>query len=110
MAAKGSETVLVRAKPIVNGDGDKTPGAVRGELKRCIILPRASSETAERGIVAIEGFTVWAPAPVLFTVLASDVMVIRGKEYGVEGAVGDWRNKRGKFLGLLFQTTRYGVG
>jgi hypothetical protein len=59
--------------------------------------------------VSIEGFTVWAPAPISFEVHATDVIVVRGEEHGVEGAVGDWRNKRGKFLGLLFQTSRYGV-
>jgi hypothetical protein len=100
----------VQAAPTKDRNGDKTPGEVRGVLKRCIVMPRASRESAERGIVSIEGYTVWAPAPIAFQVKATDVIVVRGKELGVDGVVGDWRNKRGKFLGLLFQTTRYGVG
>jgi hypothetical protein len=110
MPAKGTELVSVQAAGDTNGDGDPIPGEMRGVLKRCIVMPRASRENAERGIVSIEGYTIWAPAPITFPVLASDVIVVRGKELGVDGVVGDWRNKRGKFLGLLFQTTRYGVG
>lgn len=110
MAAKGSELVSVQRAPSEDAFGDKQPGEMVGLLKRCIIMPRASRENAERGIVSIEGFTVWAPAPVTIEVLATDVIVVRGEEYGVDGVVGDWRNKRGKFLGLLFQTSRYGIG
>jgi hypothetical protein len=109
MAAKGSELVSVQRQPTTNSDGDKAPGEMVGVLKRCIVMPRASRENAERGIVSIEGYTVWAPAPIDIEVRASDVIVVRGKEYGVDGVVGDWRNRRGKFVGLLFQTTRYGV-
>ena len=109
MAAKGSELITVQRQPTVNSDGDKTPGEVVGVLKHCIVMPRASSENAERGIVSISGYSVWCPAPVNIDVKGSDVIVVRGHEHGVEGVVGDWRDKRGRRLGLLFQTKGYGV-
>ena len=109
MAAKGSELITVQRQSTKNSDGDKTPGEVVGLLERCIVLPRASSENSDRGITGVKGYTVWAPQPVTFEVKASDVIVVRGEECGVDGAVQDWRNKRGRKLGLLFQTMRYGV-
>jgi len=109
MAAKGSELVSVQRQASPNSFGDKEPGAMVGVLTRCIVMPRASSENAARGIVSISGYTIWCPAPIPFEVRATDVIVVRGHEQGVEGVVGDWRNKRGKALGILFQTKGYGV-
>jgi hypothetical protein len=109
MAAKGSELVSVQRQATTNSDGDKTPGEMVGVLRRCIVMPRASSENAERGIVSISGYSIWCPAPIPFEVKATDVIVVRGHEQGVEGVVGDWRNKKGKPMGILFQTKGYGV-
>lgn len=109
MAKKGSELVSVQRQATTNSDEDKVPGEMVGVLKNCIVMPRASSENADRGIRSIAGYTVFAPAPVAIEVRATDVIIVRGKEHGVDGVVGDWRNRRGKFVGLLFQTTGYGV-
>lgn len=105
---KGSENLTVQRQPTRNSDGDKTPGEVVGILRRCIVMPRASTERAERGITSIAGFTVWAPEPITIEVRATDVIVVRGFEHGIDGVPGDWRKGKRK-MGLLFQTVHYGV-
>ena len=109
MAKRGTETVEVRRRPTKDPMGDPVPGEKVGDLTACIIWPRSSSEQAERGTVSIEGFNVWAPAPYAVTPKATDVVVVRGEEHEVEGVPGDWRTKRGRQQGLLFQTKRYGT-
>jgi len=44
MAKRGSENVSVQRQATTNSDGDKVPGEMVGVLKRCLIIPRASSE------------------------------------------------------------------
>jgi hypothetical protein len=95
MAAKGTETAEVFAAPMRDRVNNVTPGAKKGDLKRCIVIPRSSDENAERGTVIIEGYTVWAPAPVAIEVTALDVVKVRGKQWSIEGVPGDWRNRRG---------------
>lgn len=107
MTAKGTETVVVRKPPEEDRFGNKKPGAVVGSLERCIIWPRSSTEESNRGIVGVDGYHVWAPEPYAVTPDAADIVEIRGVSYNIEGQPGDWRNRRGKKKGLLFETSRY---
>jgi hypothetical protein len=107
MAAKGTESVVVRRAPTKDRLGDPVPGEVVGTLESCIVWPRSSIEAADRGIVGIDGFHVWAPAPAAVEPLGSDVVEIRGDTYNIEGTPGDWRTKRGRKKGLLFEVSRY---
>lgn len=108
MAKKGKENITIQRRPEETRTGDRAPGEVAGVLRRCLVWPRASSEQADRGTVTIEGYNVWAPAPIAFEISSDDVVVVRGHEHEIEGVPGDWQ-KRGKMLGLLFQTKRYGT-
>jgi hypothetical protein len=108
VTAKGAEKVVVRKAATRNRTGDVIPGAVVGTLDRCIVWPRSSTETADRGIVGIDGFHVWAPAPNAVTPSGSDSVEIRGGIYEIEGQPGDWRSRRGRKKGLLFEVTKYG--
>lgn len=108
MPKKGKETVVVRRQATKDRYGNRVPGAVVGELKRCLVYPRASTENAERGTVAIDGQNVWAPVPIRIEVLATDEVEVRGELQSIEGKPGDW-HKNGKRLGLLFQTMKYGA-
>jgi hypothetical protein len=83
------------------------PGAVVGDLTRCIVWPRSSTEDANRGRVGIDGYHIWAPDPQVVTPEATDVVEVRGETHNIEGRPGDWRNKRGKKKGLLFEVSRY---
>lgn len=104
---QGTESVVIRRPDVPSRTGDPTPGMVVGTLERCIVWPRGSTEDADRGIVGIEGFHVWAPAPYAVTPEASDVVIVRGDVYNIEGTPGDWRSRRGKKRGLLFEVGRY---
>lgn len=108
MAAKGSDDVVVRRPATTDRMGDYVPGEVVGTLRRCIIFPRSTTEDSGRGRVTIDGQTVWAPDPVAVVPDSADEVEVRGTIYQIEGAVGDWRNKRGKRLGLMFEVRRYG--
>lgn len=108
MPKKGKEIVTVRRQSTKDRYGNRVLGEVVGQLKRCIVYPRASSEDSDRGIVAIDGQNVWAPSPLKIDVYATDDVEIRGELHSIEGKPGDWR-KSGKRLGLLFQTERYGA-
>ena len=109
MPKQGTETVVVRRASTRNRNGDRVLGEVVGELTRCIIWPRSSTETANRGIVAIDGHNVWAPSPVTLDVRATDEVEVRGETYQIEGKPGDWRKPNGIEQGLLFQTKQYGT-
>lgn len=109
MPAKGTETVKVFRPGTRTRTGDATPETLAGTLTHCIILPRSTDETADRGTVIIEGYIVWAPAPVTFEVKATDEIEVRGKRWRIEGVPGDWRSKRGKPLGLMFTVQRLGA-
>lgn len=111
---KGSENVTVQRAGKTR-TGDVTPGVVVGMLRRCIVIPRASSERADRGIVSIEGFTVWAPMPQPKTdwpadaeLKSTDYIIVRGEEHQIEGSPSDWQ-KKGREVWLSFQTKRYGT-
>lgn len=109
MAQRGTEDVVVKrpAKPSRTGD----PGAPTdlGTLKDCIVWPRSTDENANRGTVTIEGYNVWAPAPVAVVPKSTDIVHVRGVDWQIEGVPGDWR-KRGRKVGILFAVMKYGTG
>lgn len=109
MAKRGRETCTVKRSPTKGRTGDVTPGAVVGDLTACIIWPRFSSEDSERGTRIIEGYTVFAPAPVAIEVRATDTITARGDDWNIDGAPGDWRSKNGRKIGLMVMLKRSGT-
>lgn len=123
MAQKGTETATVRRKAEGDDDADfygdeveETMTAV-AVLDKCIVWPRASTSSTERGVTTIEGLhifvphdeVVWAPGLTFDEqeLLPEDKVTIRGKDWQLDGAVGDWRKKRGNRVGFLFEVTRW---
>src|SRR5690349_17221296 len=107
MAAKGTETVTVFEKGTRDRVNNVVDGPEKGVLTRCIIFPRSTDESSDRGTITIEGYNVWAPAPIGFPLSSTDVVVARGRKWSVEGVPGDWRNKRGKKLGVLLTLQKF---
>lgn len=107
MAAKGTETVEVFEKGTRDRLNNVVDGPKKGDLKRCIIFPRETSEDSNRGTITIEGYTVWAPAPIAIPLSSTDTVVARGRRWSVEGVPGDWRSKRGKKLGVMLTLQKF---
>jgi hypothetical protein len=123
MAAKGTETAAVRRQRADEEDdfyGDEAAAedmAGVAVLDRCIVWPRASSSGGERGLYTIEGLhifvphgeIVWDPALPLEEqeLRPEDKVTIRGEDWQLESAVGDWRKKRGNRVGYLFEVGRW---
>jgi len=115
VAAKGTEELVVR-RPVRDRYGDVTAEEAVAYQGQAILWPRASSETSDRGIVTIEGFhvfvpngqTTWAPEiPVAERkILPTDVITARDGRWEIDGAVGDWRKKTGRKVGLLYEVKR----
>lgn len=108
MAKRGVETAIVSRPGVRTRLGDLTPGAVVGPLTGCIVWPRTSSENADRGVVIIDGYEVWAPAPITIDIKATDVINVRGEDWNIEGRPGDYR-KNGVKLGLMLLLKRSGI-
>jgi hypothetical protein len=109
MAARGTEVVEVLRPGKPSRTGDPTAPTSLGSLVGCIVWPRSTDETAERGTITIEGYNVWAPNPVKVTPKATDIVKVRGEDWQIDGVPGDWRNKQGQKLGILFAVTKYGA-
>lgn len=123
MAAKGSETVTVRrVMPAAPGSDDDFYGSAPeareagvAVLDRCIIWPRASSSDSGRGVTTIEGLHIFVPHDEVFwdptlteqELLPEDKVTARGQDWELDGAVGDWRKKRGNRIGFLFEVKRW---
>lgn len=108
MAKRGNETVVISRAPTIDRLGDKVPGSVVGSLTSCIVWPRESTEDANRGVIILDGYTVWAPAPIAIEVRATDTVALRGKDWNIEGVPGDFR-KNGRKLGLMLMLKRSGL-
>lgn len=104
----GSETVTVIRKIKVDRLSDDAIGPpAEVDIEGCVILPRVSAET-DKGWVVVEGKMVVAPFK--SDVLATDQVRYDGDLYEVDGAVGDYRNKRGRGKVTIFYLTRQGRG
>ena len=121
MAKKGAETATVR-REMSSDQGDfygDTDVVERGiaVLDKCIVWPRASSSDSGRGVTTIEGLHIFVPHDEVFwdptlpvdeqELLPDDKVTVRGKDWMLDGAVGDWRKKRGNRVGYLFEVRRW---
>ncbi len=87
------ETILIR-RSVVSGEdsqGNPTYTPTDTPIEGCAFAPTGSSEdVATFGTRAITGGTVYAPTGTVF--LPSDVLVIRGMTFTVDGETGQWTN------------------
>ena len=121
MAKKGAETAVVRR--MVKSDEDDFYGDVGSTesgvavLDRCIVWPRASTSDDSRGVTTVEGLHIFVPPDELEwdpslpveerELRPQDKVTVRGEDWMLDGAVGDWRRPRGKRVGYLFEVVRW---
>lgn len=115
MAVKGKEEVILVRPGEPDRNGDPTGDAVTlGIFEQCVVWPRVSTEVSERGTVITEGYNVWIPwagdnrttLDEVMGVEGTDLVVIRGDEWMVEGTPADQRSLKGKRQGVQMVTKR----
>jgi hypothetical protein len=115
VALKGKEEVILVRPGEVDRNGDPTGEATTlGIFEQCIVYPRISTEVSVEGTVITEGFNVWIPwagsnrdtLDEVIRVEGTDLAVIRGGEWMVEGTPADQRTMKNKRLGVQMVTKR----
>jgi len=110
MAARGSEEVVILRPGQPDRYGSIGESVEVGRLKNCVVIPRVSGETEDRGVVIISGYQIWAPEIVgQVSPKATDLLQVRGELHNVDGVPGDYRSKRGRRLGDMIYTLRSGT-
>lgn len=101
MAKKiGVRTITVVRKPRGNWlETGPAAAEARHDITGCVILPRSSYE-AERGWVIVDGRQIIAPYG--SDVVATDQVEIDGELWDVDGAPGDYENRRGAPKATMF--------
>lgn len=90
----GTETITVVRAPKQDWLSDDAPAAAtEHDIAGCLVLPRVSHEE-NRGWVIVDGREVITPFGA--DVNADDQVRIDGVLWNVDGARGDYKNKRGK--------------
>ncbi len=114
MAKKiGSRTVtIIRQAKVDRLDDAATGTPPEHDITGCVVLPRAASgaqNSAEdnKGWTIIEGRMVIAPFGA--DVLADDRARVDGQVWEVDGAPGDYENKRGVGKATMFYLKRLGT-
>ena len=103
----GSRTITVIRKPKVDRLSTAAAGAPpEHDVKGCAVLPRTSHEE-ERGWVVVEGRMILAPFGA--DVLADDLVRVDGATWEVDGAPGDYEDKRGKGKATIFYLKKQGT-
>lgn len=107
MAKKiGSRTVtIIRKAKVDRLDDESTAAPPEHDITGCVVLPR-SSHDEEKGWVIVDGRQVIAPYGA--DVLADDQVRVDGQVWDVDGAPGDYENKRGKGKATMFYLKRLG--
>lgn len=116
MAVRGSEEViLVRPggeDPFGDPNGEAT---TLGIFEQCVVWPRVSTEVVAEGTRITEGYNIWIPwrpkvnqatIDEAVELKGDDRVVVRGKEWQVEGTPADQRNMRGRRLGVQMVVRR----
>ena len=108
MAKKiGKRTITVIRQPKVDRLDDAPAGvAPEHDIKGCAITPRTSFE-AEKGWVIVEGRMVVAPYGA--DVLADDKVRVDGEVWEVDGAPGDYEDKKARGKATIFYLKRQGT-
>lgn len=101
MAKKiGKRTVTIIRKTKVDPLDDATEGsAPEHDITGCAVLPRASYEQ-DRGWTTVEGRMIIAPFG--SDVDSDDQVRVDGEVWQVDGAPGDYENKRGVEKATIF--------
>jgi hypothetical protein len=103
----GSRTITVVRKVKVDRLSSTPAGTPpEHDIEGCAILPRTSHEE-DRGWVVVEGRMVIAPFEA--DVLADDLVRIDGVTWEVDGAPGDYENRRGKGKATIFYLKKLGT-
>lgn len=104
----GARTVtVVRAQKVDRLEEPSGTPAPEHDITGCAVLPRVSHEE-ERGWVIVEGRTIIAPHG--SDVLATDQVRVDGETWDVDGAPGDYEDRRARGKATIFYLTRQGAG
>lgn len=108
MAKKiGARTVTVIRKPRVDRLSSAPAGAgSEHDIEGCAVLPRSSNEEG-KGWVIVEGRQVIAPFGA--DVLATDLVRVDGEVWEVDGAPGDYEDRRARGKATIFYLKRQGT-
>jgi hypothetical protein len=102
----GKRTVTVIREPKVDRLDDPAQGpAAEHDIEGCAVLPRSSNEEG-KGWVIIEGRMVVAPFNA--DVLATDRVRVDGVVWDVDGAPGDYEDRRARGKATIFYLKRQG--
>jgi hypothetical protein len=103
----GSRTITVVRKPKVDRLATTPAGTPpEHDIEGCAILPRTSHEE-DRGWVVVEGRMVIAPYGA--DVLATDLVKVDGETWEVDGAPGDYEDRRAKGKATIFYLKKQGT-
>jgi len=90
MFANGETVTVLPGPPTADAYGDPIPSTrVGGDIPGCGVAPRYSTEPTVRGRQGvIVGLSIYPPmgSDILFT----DLLMVRGQVYMVEGDAADW--------------------
>jgi hypothetical protein len=108
MAAKGKEVVILVIPGETDRNGDPIDDDVQAAIfEQCLVWPRVSTEVVREGTVISEGYNVWVPfrqnADVAFAledITGDDRVIVRGKEWQINGTPADQRTTKSKRLGI----------
>lgn len=108
---KGKEVVELWRPGAGDRYGGNAAGTLLATLERCIVTPRTVTEQDNRGVVIIEGYTIWVPPQKddthILNIAGTDRVRVRGKEWQLEGTPADHHKpSSGKHLGFLFVVQR----
>jgi hypothetical protein len=85
------ESIWVRGALEVDQFNDPLPDVDQPdwrEIPGCVCVPRSAGDFEQRGPIIISGWLVKAPGQAV--IQDTDAVKIRGKEYEIEGSVGDY--------------------
>ncbi len=100
--SRGAETIVVTPAAATDQWGEVVAGPAGEpfEIKGCKIWPRTLPEDQA---TVIEGLNISTP-PTRLVIPVNARITARGKEWDIDGAIGDYRNGRGVRKTLIFQT------
>lgn len=102
----GRRTVRVVRTPKVDRlKGDAAGPPAEYDIEGCAVLPRSSNEEG-KGWVIVEGRTIIAPFN--SDVLATDKVKVDGETWEVDGAPGDYEDKKARGKATIFYLKRLG--
>lgn len=113
---QGKEEVILVRPGEVDRFGDPTGEVTTiGIFVNCVVWPRVSTEVVAEGTKITEGYNIWIPwRPAAnqatyddaVALEGTDLVVVRGQEWRVEGTPADQRNTRSKRLGIQMVVKR----